>query len=117
MSRICAAIRDEQRYYYAPKTLAWCLGELNTGLQRLEAAEHSFREAGKTGPFEQIKAQAHVWRQAIEAYANAWRAIKAFDNSNTFAWYQRQRGHHAFESAPKADMAEMLEMLRVLGAR
>jgi hypothetical protein len=105
VSRMCAAIRDENRYFYAPETLAWCLAELKRGLVRLEAVEHSFREAGKTEVFEQIKAQADVWRQAIEAYADAWRAIKAFDKTNTLAWVQRQRGHHAFEPAPKADMA------------
>jgi hypothetical protein len=117
VSLMCAAVRDAHRYYYAEKTLAWCLEKLKTGLLRLEEVEHSFTQAGKTKVFEQIKAQANVWRQAIEAYADAWSAIKAFDERHTLAWLQRRRGHHAFEPAPKADMAEMLETLRVAGAR
>ena len=41
-------------------------------------------------------------------------AIRAFDAKNTFAWYQRQRGHHAFEPAPQAPQPATAEMLCLL---
>jgi len=109
-----AEIEVKHMYYYAPKTYAWCRETLDEGLRRLEQGKAGFESADTVEYFDSIKAQGEVCKQCVDAYVSAWSAIKAFDKKHTFAWYQRKQDHHAFESGAKADMAEMLEMLRGL---
>ena len=110
----CAEIRDEHMYWYAPLTHEWCRDKLDEGLRGLEAAKARLEQAGRAAEFAQIKAAAEHCQQCFAAFASAWSAIRAFDAKNTFAWYQRQRGHHAFEPAPQAPQPATAEMLCLL---
>ena len=105
---------DEHKYWYAPKTHELCRDKLDEGLRVLTAAKARLEQAGRAAEFAQIKAAAEHCQHCFAAFASAWSAIRAFDAKNTFAWYQRQRGHHTFEPAPQAPQPATAEMLCLL---
>jgi hypothetical protein len=107
-----AEIHDAHMYYYGPKTQAWCRDRLNEGIGLLQAKKARMEKANRAGEFAKIMDAAVLCQQCLDAYASAWSAIKVFDKNNRFAWYQRRKGHHAFEPAPQADMAAMRMMLQ-----
>jgi hypothetical protein len=85
---------------------------LNEGIGLLQAKKAKMEKAGRADQFAKIMAAAVFCKQCLDAYASAWSAIKTFDHNNTFAWYQRRKGHHAFEPAPPADVADMRLLLQ-----
>ena len=107
-----AEIHDAHMYYYGPLTHAWCRSKLDEGMWYLEAAKAKMEKADRADQFAEIKTQGELCQRCFDAYASAWSAIRAFDANNRFAWVQRRRGHHAFEPAPQADMADMRLLLQ-----
>jgi hypothetical protein len=106
----CAKIFDEHMYWYAPLYHERCRDELDEGLRRLQAAKARLEKAGQADEFDKIKAQGEKCQQCLDAYADAWSAIRAFDAKHRYAWYQRRRGHHAFEAAPQQTATRTAEM-------
>ncbi len=100
-----------QEYWYAPKRYADCREKLDEGMRRLEAGNEKTKEAGGVRNFEELKAKGEHCQACFDAYANAWSAIRKFDEDNSNAWWQRwHHGRHAFEQ--KASTGEMLLFLQ-----
>ncbi len=108
---ICAEIRDEQVYKYAPRTYGGCREKLDEGMRLLCASEEKFKETGLLGEFEEMKKKGEHYQVCFDAYANAWSAILEFDKDNSNVWWQRwHHGRHAFSQ--KASTGEMLLLLQ-----
>jgi hypothetical protein len=104
-------IRDEvtaswkSRYVYAPGRYATVRQKVDDGMTLL----------AKLPGLEAMKACGKECQALMDAYAEVWRKIRAFDASHTNAYVQRRvRSIHAFSDEKKASMEEMLGELHVL---
>ncbi len=110
----CATAREIQdevtadrksRYVYAPERYATARKKVDDGMALL----------AKLPGLEEMKACGKECQEKMDAYAEVWRKIRAFDASHTNAYTQRRvRGIHAFSDERKASMEEMLRELHVL---
>jgi hypothetical protein len=104
-------IRDEvtadqkSRYVYAPGRYAAARKKVDDGLALLALLPG----------LEEMKACGKECQEKMDAYAEVWRRIRAFDANHWNAYTQRRvRGIHAFSDEKKASMQEMLRELHEL---
>ncbi len=72
---ICAEIRDEEVYWYAPRTYSACREKLDEGMRRLLAFEEKLKKEGLGDHFTEMKEKGEHCQACFDAYANAWSAI------------------------------------------
>jgi hypothetical protein len=95
----------KSRYVYAPGRYAAARKKVDDGLTLL----------AKLPGLEEMKACGKECQGKMDAYAEVWRKIRAFDASHTNAYTQRTFYRiHAFSEDKKASMEEMLRELHVL---
>ena len=89
--------------------------ELDDGKTLMFNAQEEMKRAGD---YKYLLDRVEVCRVWTTKYAQAWSEIRAFDRKNgkKNAYAQRLIGNHAFNPTARADMGEMREMLRELGA-
>ncbi len=96
---------QKSRYVYAPGRYAAARKKVDDGLTQLALLPG----------LEEMKACGKECQEKMDAYAEVWRRIRAFDSTHTNAYAQRTFYRiHAFSEDKKASMEEMLRELHVL---